>query len=176
MTRHVDAALCEAAFRGDVQTVRQCLAFGANVHACAANKLPDEALYEAVLQGHMEMVRVLLQAKADINVRSFYDPSETDFAIKFASSWHSADKSADLAELLLMHNANPFVLSSDFVNEHLNSEKLETIVRVMRIGTTVLDKNLHFKKHLFHQHYSALIAIIHLYACTDLCRFMLLYV
>jgi ankyrin repeat protein len=92
-------ALHLMAKRSDVAAVEWLLAHGANPNARWAHWNSEVTpLHLAVLQGHVDVIRVLLRAGADPHIRdSFHDSS--------AIGWAEFFKRPDLVQLLQGHNA-----------------------------------------------------------------------
>jgi ankyrin repeat protein len=69
---HSITPLMKASWDGDLPIVQYLLAKGANVNATATDT-KETALMNAVTRGHVEIVKALLAAKADVSLRSRFD-------------------------------------------------------------------------------------------------------
>jgi ankyrin repeat protein len=83
-------SLVRAAKAGKVNTVRQMLSRGGDVDV--HDRYGRTALMEAVREGHIEVVKLLLEHGANIHKRSYSDK----FAIDYAWAWGSEDISVIL--------------------------------------------------------------------------------
>jgi ankyrin repeat protein len=69
---HSITPLLKASWDGDLPIVQYLLAKGANVNARAGDT-KETALMNAVTRGHMEIIKALLAAKADVALRNAFD-------------------------------------------------------------------------------------------------------
>ncbi len=134
--------LHNAAAGGDIATLRACIAAGEPVNYVAGRN-SKSALCRAVLGGHEEAVRLLIEAGADVNyhgegtyddnlilhhavgtrsvniVRLLLDAgAEVDYHEKMFGAtplfWAADSPDSDIVKLLLEHGANPNATSSYF--------------------------------------------------------------
>ena len=70
-----DELLTTAAFRGDVERVRQMLAHGAS--SSARSDLKTTALHWAISMGHVEVAELLVEHGADVNAKNMNGKSST---------------------------------------------------------------------------------------------------
>jgi ankyrin repeat protein len=97
-----------AAFFGQTAAVKALISAGANVNAAARNALKVAALHAAVAGGKIDIVKAILEARADPNAQQ-----QAGFR-----AIHEAGTKANrvLAELLIAHGADPTLPSDDGKN------------------------------------------------------------
>lgn len=95
----LDSQLNLAAYRGDIQAVKQLVAQGANVNT--PGLLGGPPLQSAASQGHLVVVQFLIEHGADPNITAFMDGTALMTAAGGGRS--------DIVEYLLDHGANPKV-------------------------------------------------------------------
>jgi ankyrin repeat protein len=76
---HLDAALYSASLRGNVAEVDRLIAAGANVNSRSAENSDETPLHPAVDKDHVEVVRHLLRAGANPELRNRQDDRPIDF-------------------------------------------------------------------------------------------------
>jgi len=104
MTTALDKKLIDAARKGDLENVMQCVKQGASLNISTENG----ALLEAAGAGHGDCVRFLLNAGADINVRN-----EKGSTALMLAAFHGQ---ADMAALLIANGADK-TLRNNFKND-----------------------------------------------------------
>jgi len=93
----LDQALLDAAQRGDLEKVKQCLAQGANP-TCYDDR-GYTPLHLAARQGHHDIALALLERGADSNVRDYFRYTPLHMAARYGHR--------DVVRILLQHGANP---------------------------------------------------------------------
>ena len=97
-----DELLTTAAFRGDVERVRQMLAHGAS--SSARSDLKTTALHWAISMGHVEVAELLVEHGADVNARAADGNSPLHVAAK--------EGDADCVNFLLASGASPVLCNA----------------------------------------------------------------
>ena len=128
--RRLTASLLLSSRHGHYQIARLLLHAGANVDYCHAedsdsfdldNQFDQSPLYAAVLKGHVEVCRVLIEYNANTNLANdkqgntplhacaMMPPDEVDEEADERSSSESRNKQVRLAELLIERGADPML-------------------------------------------------------------------
>jgi ankyrin repeat protein len=105
-----DAALLKAADEGDLKTVRERLAAGADINAAKKNECP--AILMAVNGGNLKVVQALIEAGADINCVGYAPGSSVPST---PLSWAIEDDNWEMADALLKAGA-------DMAVEHVSGD------------------------------------------------------
>ena len=88
-----DISIIEAAFRGNLEAVKQYIAAGTDVNA--KNDGGYTPLHYAAFNGHKEIVELLIAKGADVNAKNVDGETPLDWAI--------SGKQTELADLLRKH-------------------------------------------------------------------------
>jgi len=89
----------EAALEGNIESVKQHLAAGADANAMDADMSGRNPLHHAALKGHKEIAEVLITNSADLNAKDLIDDSTPlHWAVKYEHK--------EVAELLLKKGAD----------------------------------------------------------------------
>lgn len=140
MAPDIQKAFHEAIKKNDVETARRMIAAGADVNA-AYDEYENRSLLDASYQGNLDLVKMLVEAGADVNlsdgcgvvplVRAIVSWHETDEVVKYliecganvnaceGESWTPLEaavheNASDIVKMLLDAGANPYVIDSDF--------------------------------------------------------------
>lgn len=101
-----------AAFEGDLESVRQMVAAGADVNCWDMGMSP---LHAAIENGNVEVARFLLEHGADVNAvtPTGWTPllHALDTELEFAENVHHSSPSSTMTELLLAYGASKYVAS-----------------------------------------------------------------
>ncbi|XP_020297132.1 ankyrin-3-like [Pseudomyrmex gracilis] len=109
------ALLCDAIRKKHTQVIKLLLASGSKVNFTTP-KINNTPLHLAVINGDIEIIKMLLDRHADVNATSWYGTTPFHYAIE--------EKEMEIAELLFNHGANVNASSNDGVTPmHLAVQK-----------------------------------------------------